>query len=93
MMKTYAEHTAAHDAFVLVTDTCDMKPVSGKFNTVQEATEWGLNNGYIVNRYEEGELVETKLPRPISEIMKESGNFFSISEFQESIKEEQNEHE
>lgn len=90
MIKTYVEYTAYHSAFVLVTDNCDMKPVSGKFDTAQEATDWGVNNGYIVNRYEEGKLEETKLPRPISEIMKESGNFFNISEFQESIKEKQN---
>lgn len=67
MKNTYVEYTACRSGFVLVTDDCDMKPVSGRFHTVDGATDWGVKNGYTVNRYEEGKLVETKLPRPIFE--------------------------
>lgn len=62
MIKTYVEHTACRSGFVLVTDNCDAKPVSGRFQTVDDAADWGVKNGYIVNFYENGKLVKQKLP-------------------------------
>lgn len=62
MIQVYPEYTACRSGFVLVTDNCDMKPVSGKYDTIKDAVEWGTKNGYIVNLYKDGKLVARKLP-------------------------------
>lgn len=46
--------------------------VKGGFDTINEATDWGVENGYQVNRYENGKLIESKLPAFHSRSIKEN---------------------
>jgi hypothetical protein len=92
MIKTYVEFNASRSGFVLMKEIgspFSSAFVKGGFDTIKEATDWGVENGYQVNRYEDGKLVESKFPFSRHELLKEKSNHFNISEFQQTIKDEQ----
>jgi hypothetical protein len=84
MLKTYVEFNASRDGFVLLKDvTSPLLVVKGGFKTIAEAENWGTENGYRVNRYEEGKLVESLMPNLLSEILKISESHFNVSKQKE----------
>ncbi len=61
-IETYIEFNASKSGFCLVTDECYPKLIKGGFEFIKPACDWGVENGYVVNVYDEGKLVDKLMP-------------------------------